>query len=281
MLRKVTIFGIVNLTRDSFSDGGLYLDPQDALDHARRLVVEGADVIDLGAESTHPDAEPVPPDTQIERLTPVVQMLRAHGVRISIDTYRPEVMRAMLALGAEFINDVTGLRDPESVAVLRDAPACIVLMHSRSRTPRAQRQPVNPVTVVDEIVEFFRERLDALAEAGIEPRRLILDPGMGLFLGDDPRASLVVLRELPRVVALGRPVLVSTSRKSFIGRVLADGEQMRPVHRRLFGTLTTEVVAVQHGAAYIRTHQPGPLRDALRMLDAIEQAPRNPQEVSI
>jgi dihydropteroate synthase type 2 len=247
MNASTSILGIVNVTRDSFSDGGRFLDPQAALEQARRLVAQGADVIDLGAESTHPDAESVPAEVEIERLTPIVQALRADGVAISIDTYKPLVMRAMLDLGVQYINDVTGVRSAESAAVLRDADVRVIVMHSRSSAARAERRPVDPATIVDEILAFLRQRLDTLTDAGIDVGRLILDPGMGLFLGNDARASLTVLAELPRIVALGPPVLVSTSRKGFIGEVLGSGGASRPAAERLYGTLVTEILAVQRG----------------------------------
>jgi len=265
------IVGIVNITRDSFSDGGRYLEPQAALTHARRLVADGSDIIDVGAQATHPDAEPVPPAVEIARLTPVVTALRREGVRVSVDTYRAAVIRQVLELGVEFINDVTALRDPEAVAAVRDAPAGIILMHSRAAEARAERVLTDPDRLVEQIVGFFEQRIAALTGAGIARERLILDPGMGFFLGRNPEASLVVLRELHRLRALGLPLMVSVSRKSFIGAVLGGAAGPRPVEQRAAGTLAAEIWAARQGVEYIRTHDARALRDALTVLEAISR----------
>lgn len=262
------ILGIVNVTRDSFSDGGQFLDPDAAVTRARQLAADGADVIDLGAESTHPDAEDVSAEAEIERLTPVIERLKADGVRVSVDTYKPAVIARVLALGADFINDVTALRDPASVAAVRDSDANLIIMHSRSSEARAERAEADPTTIVNEIVLFFERRAAELIEGGIARERLILDPGMGFFLGINPEASLVVLRNLRRLTELGFPVLVSTSRKSFIGGVLG-GAKPRGIGGRLAGTLATEIWASEQGAAYIRTHDVRALADALTMLRAV------------
>jgi dihydropteroate synthase type 2 len=283
------IIAILNITRDSFSDGGRYLEPEAALEHARQLVADGADIIDIGAESTHPDAEDVPAQIEIDRLTPVIEQLKADGVRVSVDTYKPAVMRHVLALGVDLINDVTALRDPEAVAAVRDSAARLIIMHSRASAGRAERvapawgvtpasSRCNSDTVVDEIVAFFQRRVGELTAAGIDRRRLILDSGMGFFLSPRAEDSLAVLRELERIAALGLPVCVSTSRKSFIGSVLGGEGTPRPVSQRAAGTLATEIWAAWHGAAYIRTHDVRALRDALSMLTAIERgAPLSPK----
>jgi len=269
---NVQILGILNVTSDSFSDGGRFLDTADAVAHGRQLIADGADIIDIGAQSTNPDAEYITAQQELERLTPVVEQLRADGIRISVDTFRPQVMRAMVAGGAEFINDVTALRDPEAVAAVRDCGARVILMHSTAAAARAERADVSPAGMVDRILAFFERRLAELEAAGIERQRLIIDPGMGLFLSRDPQASLAVLRELPRLARFGTPILVSTSRKGFIGDLLARGGQRAPAAQRGAGTLATELWAVLHGAAYIRTHEPRPLREALRVWRAIERA---------
>ncbi len=275
------IVGILNVTRDSFSDGGRYLDPDAAVAHGLELSSAGAAIIDVGAESTHPDADDVPDDEQIRRLTPVVRQLKAEGVTVSIDTHRPAVMAAMLELGADWINDVTALADPEAVAVLRASDARIVLMHAM-RTPRnngggsparAEAIDTDPDAIVPRIEQFFRQRLESLADAGIDPSRVVLDPGMGFFLGRDPAVSLRVLRALPKLRELGRPLWVSTSRKSFIGQVLGTSDEPRPTDRRAAGTLATELWAASHGAEYIRTHDVAALADAWRLWQAIERQP--------
>jgi dihydropteroate synthase len=276
------LIGILNITRDSFSDGGRFLVPEAALEHARQLVADGADIIDVGAESTHPDAEDVSADVEIERLTAVIERLKADDVRVSVDTYKPAVMRHVLALGADLINDVTALRDPEAVAAVRDSDARLIIMHSRASGARAERPTLSNdrsgPAMVDQIVEFFGQREAELAAAGIDRRRLILDPGMGFFLSPRPESSLAVLRGLERIAALGLPVCVSTSRKSFVGSVLGGGEEPRPVTQRGAGTLATEIWAAWRGVAYIRTHDVRALHDALTMLAAIERgAPPSPR----
>lgn len=274
----VRILGIVNLTRDSFSDGGRYLDPAAAIAHARRLLDEGADVIDVGAESTHPDAEDVPAPEQIARLTPVIVSLKSQGVAVSVDAHRPAVIQETLRLGVDYINDVTALRDPEVVRLVRDAPCGLIVMHSRSASARAERNGAEAASradaaaIVDEIIGFFRRRLDELAARGIARSRVILDPGMGFFLGADPRLSVEVLRGLPRLRSLGCPLLVSTSRKSFLGALLGSVETPRAVERRAVGTVVTELWAALQGVEYVRTHDARALRDALAVWSALRGA---------
>lgn len=180
------ILGILNVTRDSFSDGGRYLHADAAVAHARQMVADGADIIDIGAESTHPDAEDVSANEEIARLTPVIERLKAAGIHVSVDTYKPAVMWHVLGLGVDFINDVTALRDPKAVAAVREADARLIIMHSTASTARAQRVEVDPVAVIDRIVAFFKRRVRELEQAGIARERLILDPGMGMFLGSNP-----------------------------------------------------------------------------------------------
>jgi dihydropteroate synthase type 2 len=272
----VQILGILNLTRDSFSDGGRYLAPDAALAHARQMVADGAAIIDLGAESTHPDAEDVPATEEIARLAPVIQALRAERVRISVDTYKPLVMRAVLSLGAEIINDVTALRNPEAIAAVRASSARVILMHSTATSARAERRDTPTTEITAQILAFFRTRIAELESAGISRERLILDPGMGLFLGRDPAVSLAVLRDLDHIAALGLPLCVSTSRKSFIGAVLGTPANPRPVDQRGPGTLATELWAAQHGVEYIRTHDVRALQDMCMVWAAIAGAPRSP-----
>lgn len=270
------ILGILNVTRDSFSDGGRFLAPEAALAHARRLLADGADLIDVGGESTHPDAEDVSADEEITRLTPVIQALRAAGVRVSVDTYKPAVIRAMLQMGVEIINDVTALRDPEAVAALRDSQARVILMHSTASGARAQRARVDPTTIVRRIVTFFEQRIAALEAAGVAPQRLILDPGMGFFLSRDPAVSITVLGHLARLADFGLPRCVSTSRKSFLGTLLGDAAGKRPVSQRGAGTLASELWAAAVGVEFVRTHDVRALRDAVTIWNAIASAGPSP-----
>ncbi len=265
----VEILGILNLTRDSFSDGGRYFDSGAAIAHAVEMLADGADIIDVGAESTHPDAEDVPADEELARLSPVIRELRRRQIRVSVDTYKPAVIRAVLDLGVEIINDVTALRDPDAVTALRDANARIILMHSTARGARAERGDSSPASIVPRILTFFDRRLAELQAAGIDRRRLILDPGMGLFLGSDAASSLAVLANLRQLLAPGLPVCVSSSRKSFIGSVLGQPGQPRPVDARGAGTLASELWAAQAGVRYIRTHDVRALRDALTVWQRI------------
>lgn len=262
------ILGIVNVTRDSFSDGGKFLAPDAAVAHARRLVADGADVVDLGAESTHPDSEDVSAEEEIARLVPVIRPLKADRIRVSVDTYKPAVIRKVLELGVDYVNDITALRDPESIAAVRGSDVKLIIMHSRAAAARAERTAADPATIVDEIIHLFEQRIAELMSAGIARQRLILDPGMGLFLSSDPEVSLAVLRDLGRLHRFDLPLLISTSRKSFIGAVLGSTEAPRPVDQRGSGTLATEIQALTQGAAYIRTHDVRALRDAMTVMAA-------------
>lgn len=264
------IFGILNVTRDSFSDGGRFLEPELALARGLELSEGGADVVDVGASSTHPDAEDVSAAEELRRLAPVVAGLLERGVRVSVDTWQPEVVAWAAALGVDFVNDVTALSDPRSVAALRGARCRVVLMHSTSGRPRAERaggleQGSDPVAVV---LASLEPRLAELAGAGIARERLVVDPGMGFFLSSAPGPSLSVLRGLRRLRALGRPLLVSTSRKSFLGAVTGA-----PVGARGSATLASELWAWREGADFIRTHDPRALREAVAVWEAIEAAP--------
>lgn len=258
------IFGIVNLTRDSFSDGGRYLEPERALARARELVADGADVVDLGAESTHPDSEDVSSEEELRRLEPVVPVLVEEGLQVSVDTHRPATMRRVLELGAHWINDVSGLADPESIAVLRDSDCRVVVMHNRSRTPRADRAVQPSDDIVAEIAAWFAVRAAQLAHDGIARERIVLDPGMGFFLDARPGPSLTVLRELERLRELGLPLLLGTSRKSFLGATVG-----REPEERGAATLASELWAATRGVDWIRTHDVRALADGLATWRAI------------
>jgi dihydropteroate synthase type 2 len=270
--RRVRIFGILNLTADSFSDGGRFLDPGVAIEHAHKMIAGGANVIDVGAESTHPAAARISAADEISRLTPVIAKLCHDGISVSVDTTKPEVMRRALDLGASCINDVRGFDSPESVAAVADRRCELVVMHALRRDgsedARAQRAPGDADTIVARLQAFFRERLAQFADAGIAPERVILDPGMGYFLGASAAASLNVLRDLAALREFGRPLMVSISRKSPIGEILADAGP-RPVSGRGAGSLAAELWCVQAGVDCIRTHDPSALRDAERVWRAI------------
>ncbi len=262
---EMKIVGILNITTDSFSDGGRYSQTPIAIEKGLSLAAEGADLVDIGAESTSIYGEKITAAQEIERLTPVIEALRKEGIRISVDTYKPEVMQHVISLGAEMINDVSGLKDEAAIKVVRDAGLPVVIMFNRNPDIHAQTTLRDHTTVMSEVVAFFTERLKTIHDAGIADEKVIIDPGMGLFVGGT-ESSLVILRHLETLKQFGREIYLSASRKSFIGTVLD-----RPVEARGYGTLAVEIWAYLHGVDYIRTHEPGPLRDAVRMIQAIEQ----------
>ena len=271
------ILGILNLTADSFSDGGRFLDPDAALAHAQRLRADGADLIDVGAESSHPRATAVADAVEISRLTPVVTALKQSGARVSVDTYKPVVMRRMLELGVDMINDVTGFANAESVRVVRDSGVQLIVMHAvhtldsnlRPLTARAEHFPVSPGMIVTRVEKFLGDRIATLLAADIAPQRLILDPGMGVFLGSDPLASVAVLKSLPRLRKLGYPLCICTSRKSFLAGVGGGGHPAPPAERGP-ATLATELFAAAKGVEYVRTHDVRALTDALAIWNELQ-----------
>ena len=259
------IFGILNVTADSFSDGGRYLDPQAALAHARALAAAGADVIDIGAASSHPDAEDVGAAEEIRRLAPVLPRLVAEGIEVSVDTFEPDVQLWAMGQGAACLNDIQGFPHPEIYPALASGSAKLIVMHGVQARGRARRLDVAPEDIWQRIFAFFDARVAALEAAGIARGRLVLDPGMGFFLGTDPEVSLTVLRDIARLkVRYGLPVLVSVSRKSFLraltGRAAAEAGP---------ATLAAELFAAWAGVDYIRTHDAGALRDALTLGSAL------------
>jgi len=262
------LVGIVNLTEDSFSDGGRYLDPELAIAHARDLARDGADVLELGPASSHPDAKPVPAAVQIERLEPVLDGLRDLGPALSIDATDGAVLRFGISRGVDFLNDVRGFPDEALHAALADARCSLVVVHSVLGEARASREAgLSPDRVIDAIERFFEVRLAALMRAGVAESRIVLDPGMGFFLGPDPETSLRVLRALPRLRArFGRPLFVSVSRKSFL-RALTD----RAVEDAGPATLAAELYAAFQGADYLRTHDVRALADALTVLQGLDR----------
>jgi dihydropteroate synthase len=258
------LMGIVNVTPDSFSDGGRFLLADDAIEHGRRLILDGAAIIDVSGESTRPGAEPVPAAAELARIEPVVAGLAAAGTgaQISIDTRKASVARAALAAGASLVNDVSALRgDPEMAGVVADGDAACCLMHMRGEPRTMQRDP-RYEDVVDEVKAFLEERLEFAVGAGIDERRLLLDPGIGF--GKLIEHNLALLRRLDEIVALGRPVVIGTSRKSFIGRIAGTP----PGSDRLAGTLATNVLALERGASVFRVHDVAPAREALALAAA-------------
>jgi len=262
-LDRTLIMGVLNVTPDSFSDGGLFLRPDDALRRAEEMASEGADLIDIGGESSRPGAEPVPLEEELRRVLPVVrEASRRLPLPISVDTYKAEVARRALEEGASIVNDISALRfDPKMAEVVADHRAPVVLMHMKGTPRDMQRNPYYE-DVVGEVEAFLKERREAAVRAGIPEGNIILDPGIGF--GKRVEDNLQLLKHLDRLVALGNPVLVGTSRKSFIGAVLD-----LPVEERLEGTLATLVLAVAKGAKLLRVHDVRPAVRAVRMAEAI------------
>jgi len=257
----------VNITEDSFSDGGRYLAPEAAITHARGLAEAGADLLELGPASSNPDATHVSPTDQIERLRPVVAALENGPLPLSVDATAPEVLAWALDAGVAMVNDIRGFPDPDTRARLASARAQAVVVHSLLEQDRATRDAAGPEQVLESIERFFEARLTELVRAGVSEERLIIDPGMGFFLGRDARASIAVLQRIPDLRArFGRPVFISVSRKSFL-RALTG----RSVDEVGSATLAAELHAARAGASYLRTHDAGALRDGLAIQAAIEE----------
>jgi dihydropteroate synthase type 2 len=260
------LFGIVNITEDSFSDGGRHLDPAAAITEARRLAADGADVIDLGAAASNIAAKSVPPDEEIRRLEPVITALQCDGAAISVDSFQPEVQRFAIARGVDYLNDIQGFPEPSLYPDLAVARCRLIVMHAVQGRGRAQQMSISADRIWPRIETFFMERIAVLERGGISLSRLVLDPGMGFFLGSDAAASLRVLVELDRLKRrFGLPVMVSVSRKSFLAKVTGRQDP----GERAAATLAAELYAAAHGAGYIRTHDPAALRDALAVTAAL------------
>jgi dihydropteroate synthase type 2 len=266
------IVGIVNCSEDSFSDGGLYLQPASALEHARRLRADGARYVELGPASSHPDAKAVSASEEIRRLQPLVEILVREGIPVGVDSFRVETQRWCLERGVGLLNDIDGFAEPVLWPELARSSCRLVVMHSIQDRGRATRAPGDPQSVLEHVESFFEARIGALEAAGITRERLILDPGMGFFLGVKPASSLVVLGGLGRLrQRFGLPLLLSVSRKSFLGGLLADPASGAPraVAERGAGTLAAELWLARRGVEWIRTHDVRALRDALRVSRAL------------
>ncbi len=261
-------FGILNITEDSFSDGGRYLEPEAALAHAAELIADGADALDVGAASSNPRSEPVSPDIEIGRLAPIVLVAKEKGWKISIDSFASETQLWAIDEGVDYLNDIQGFSDTSLYAHLAGAKAKLIVMHAVQGAGRAQAIDIDPKSIMGRIADFFEARIDALTHAGVARERLILDPGMGLFVGTRPQVSLTVLKRLPQLKsAFGLPIMISVSRKSFLRKLVNRSvDDIGPA------TLTAELYAALHGADIIRTHEPRSLRDALTIWSQIGAA---------
>lgn len=260
--RPALVMGIVNVTPDSFSDGGRFLDPGIAIDHGLKLAAEGADILDVGGESTRPNATPVPEDEELRRITPVVKALvQQSGKPVSIDTYKPAVARAALDLGASLINDIAGNRaDTAMWELAAQTGAACVLMHMRG-TPQSMQSEASYDSVIADVEDFFHSRQPLLLAAGVRPEQIILDPGIGF--AKTAEHNLQLLGQLNRLTLQQRPLLIGASRKSFIGNVLGCQD-------RLPGSLACAAWAVAQGAQIIRTHDVAPTLQVIRMTEQIK-----------
>jgi dihydropteroate synthase len=264
-LDRPRVMGVLNITPDSFSDGGRYLDPGAAFDRAQQMIDEGADIIDIGGESTRPGAAPTPERSELERVLPLIERVAALGIPVSADTRKSAVMRAALAAGASMINDVGALRGPGALEAIAGSPqpVAICLMHMCGE-PETMQQDVAYADVGAEVKAFLAERAAACEAAGIARERIVVDPGFGF--GKTVDHNLDLLRRLPELSALGYPVLVGLSRKSTIGALTG-----RAVAERTAGNIAAALAAVARGAKIIRAHEVRETVDALKVWNAVNE----------
>ena len=259
------VVGILNVTPDSFSDGGDFFDPEAAAEHAAAMLDEGADMLDVGGESTRPGSDPVSQEEEIRRVVPVLKRIlsvRPEAV-ISVDTYRSGTARAALEAGASLVNDVTALRgDPGMVSLIEEAACPVILMHMQGEPKTMQKEP-NYQDVVREVRDFLAERAEYAFAAGVRLENIIVDPGIGF--GKNLEHNLALLRNLDALVDLGFPVLIGTSRKSFVERITGVQE----ARDRVFGTVATTVLAFEQGATFFRVHDVRANRQALAVAEAV------------
>ena len=262
-LSRPHVMGIVNVTPDSFSDVGKDESTEKAVQHALELVQEGADILDIGGESTRPGATPVSLEEELRRVVPVIERLsKTAGVPLSIDTYKPEVMRAAIAAGADIVNDVRALQEPGALAVVAQSNAGVCLMHMQG-TPQTMQIDPRYDDVVAEVKAFLNERLESAKAAGIPADRIVLDPGFGF--GKRTEHNITLLQELQSIADLGRPLLVGLSRKSVLGQITGGD-----VYVRLHASLAASVISAMKGARIIRVHDVKATADALKVVAVIQ-----------
>ena len=254
--------GIVNVTPDSFSDGGKFLDSRQAIEHGQQLIAEGADILDIGGESTRPGAAPVSEADELARVLPVLEGLTDSGVPLSIDTQKPAVMRAALAAGADMVNDVNALLAPGAVEAVANSAVAVCVMHKQG-DPQTMQQNPHYTDAVAEVKGFLKRRTDALVAAGIARDRIVIDPGFGF--GKNLEHNLDLLRRLHELTELGLPVLAGLSRKSMLGKI--SGSE---VDDRLYASVAAAVIAATKGARIMRVHDVKATRDALAVVNAVE-----------
>ena len=262
-LERPFVMGVVNVTPDSFSDGGQYLDPGTALAHARKLIAEGADLVDIGGESTRPGAAPVSEDEELARVLPLLEALRDAPVPISVDTRRARVMREALRAGASMINDVEALESPGALDAVAASDCAICLMHKKGDPATMQRDP-SYGDVVAEVKAYLAARIAAAEKAGIARNRITIDPGFGF--GKNRAHNLELLRRLAEFGSLGVPLIAGLSRKSMLGGITG-----KPVGERLAASVAAALLAVQHGAHILRVHDVAETKDALAVWQALRE----------
>ena len=260
-LSRPLVMGIVNVTPDSFSDGGQHFQHDAALAHAQQLIAEGADILDIGGESTRPGAKPVGVQQELDRVLPIIEGLRDIAVPISIDTCKPEVMQAAIAAGVQIVNDINALQDAAAMNAVAASDVAVCLMHKQGNLQTMQQQPQYD-NVVAEVAEFLRERLAATAAAGIARERIVIDPGFGF--GKTLAHNLDLLRHLDRLRELGVPVLAGLSRKSMLGAITGQD-----VDHRVAASVAAALIAIQHGASIVRVHDVHETVDALKIWNAV------------
>jgi dihydropteroate synthase len=253
--------GILNVTPDSFSDGGHYQSLEFAISHAEQMILDGVDIIDVGGESSRPGAPPLPLEQELQRVMPVLYALRDQGPAISVDTYKPQVMREAVIAGVDMINDINGFRAPGAIEAVRDSDCGLCIMHMQS-TPETMQLAPSYTDVVAEVTGFLRERIDTMIAAGIDPRRICIDPGFGF--GKTVEHNYALLKATGRLIAeLDMPLLAGLSRKSMIGAVVD-----KPVEQRMAGSVGGALAAVARGAVIVRVHDVAETVDALKVWQA-------------
>ena len=263
-LSRPLVMGIVNVTPDSFSDGGQHFQHNAALAHAQRLIAEGADIIDIGGESTRPGAQPVGVQEELDRVLPIIEGLRGAPVPISIDTCKPQVMQAAIAAGVQMVNDINALQDAAAMNAVAAGNVAVCLMHKQGNPQTMQTQPQYQ-NAVAEVGEFLRERIAAAEAAGIGRERIVIDPGFGF--GKTLAHNLDLLRHLGKLRELGVPVLAGLSRKSMLGALTG-----REAGDRVAASVAAALIAVQHGASIVRVHDVRETVDALKIWNAINES---------
>jgi len=262
------VMGIVNVTPDSFSDGGKFNTTDKAVAHAMQLVAQGADILDIGGESTRPGATPVPLEEELKRVIPVIKALIEIGIPLSIDTYKPEVMRAAIDAGVDMVNDVCALQEPNALEIVAASKVGVCLMHMQGRPQTMQAEPQYQ-DVVAEVTSFLAARLKAAEQAGVARERIVIDPGFGF--GKRTAHNLTLLNHLSSLQSLGLPLLIGLSRKSLLGQVLGSEVGVLALDERVHASIAASVVSVMKGANIVRVHDVKPTVDALKIVSAVMQ----------